>query len=52
VELKPERQAGELVAAIEPVRDRLMKRYKAAQEALEAAKAKADDKAPRPPRTR
>jgi type I restriction enzyme R subunit len=45
VELKPDAKQSELVAALEPVRDRLMKRYKAAQEALEAAKAKRDDKA-------
>ncbi|NMQ30165.1 type I restriction endonuclease subunit R [Candidatus Accumulibacter phosphatis] len=45
VELKPDAKQSDLVAALEPVRDRLMKRYKAAQEALEAAKAKQDDKA-------
>jgi type I restriction enzyme R subunit len=45
VELKPDAKQGDLVAALEPVRDRLMKRYKAAQEALEAAKTKQDDKA-------
>jgi type I restriction enzyme R subunit len=45
VELKPDAKQSELVAALEPVRDRLMKCYKAAQEALEAAKAKRDDKA-------
>jgi type I restriction enzyme R subunit len=44
VELKPDAKQSDLVAALEPVRDRLMKRYKAAQEALEAAKAKQDDK--------
>jgi len=45
VELNPDAKQSELVAALEPVRDRLMKRYKAAQEALKAAKAKEDDKA-------
>ena len=45
VELNPDAKQSELVAALEPVRDRLMKRYKAAQEALKAAKAKQDDKA-------
>jgi type I restriction enzyme R subunit len=44
-ELKPDARQSELLAALEPVRDRLMKRYKVAQEALEAAKAKQDDKA-------
>ena len=44
-ELNPDAKQSELVAALEPVRDRLMKRYKAAQEALKAAKAKSDDKA-------
>ncbi len=44
VELNPDAKQSELVAALEPVRDRLMKRYKAAQEALKAAKAKSDDK--------
>ena len=47
VELNPDAKQSELVAALEPVRDRLMKRYKAAQEALKAAKAKQDDKASR-----
>lgn len=45
VELNPDAKQSELIAALEPVRDRLMKRYKAAQEALKAAKAKQDDKA-------
>ena len=36
---------SELVAALEPVTDRLLKRYKAAQEALKAAKAKQDETA-------
>ena len=51
VELNPGAKQSELVAALEPVRDRLMKRYKAAQEALKAAKAKQDDKAAEMPRT-
>jgi len=34
VEMKPDAKQGELVAALEPVLDRLMKRYKAAQAAL------------------
>ncbi|HCU25012.1 MAG TPA: type I restriction endonuclease subunit R, partial [Deltaproteobacteria bacterium] len=42
VELKPNAKQGELVAAIAPVEDRLMKRYKAAQEALNTATAKRD----------
>ena len=44
VELKPDARQGELVAALEPVRDRLMKRYKTAQAALKAAKDKQDEK--------
>jgi type I restriction enzyme R subunit len=43
-ELKGEKQS-ELLKAIEPVVDRLMKRYKAAQEALKAARAKKDEAA-------
>ncbi|MCE5268401.1 MAG: DEAD/DEAH box helicase family protein, partial [Planctomycetaceae bacterium] len=42
VEMKPNAKQGELVAAIAPVEDRLMKRYKAAQEALKAAKERED----------
>jgi type I site-specific restriction-modification system R (restriction) subunit len=42
VELNPNAKQSELVAALEPVRDRLMKRYKAAQEALKAATEKND----------
>jgi type I restriction enzyme R subunit len=38
VELDPKAKQSDLVAAIEPVHDRVMKRYKAAQLALEAAK--------------
>lgn len=41
-ELKPNAKQSELVAAIAPVEDRLMKRYKAAQEALKIAKEKQD----------
>lgn len=37
VELDPKATQGQLVAVIVPVEDRLMKRYKAAQEALRAA---------------
>lgn len=43
-ELKGEKQ-GELLKALEPVVDRLMKRYKAAQEALKAAREKQDENA-------
>ena len=43
VELNPKATQGELVAALTPVADRLIRRYKAAQEALTIAKAK-DDK--------
>ena len=45
VELNPNAKQSELVAALEPVQDRVMKRYKAAQAALNAAKEKQDDKA-------
>lgn len=38
VELKPGAKQSDLLAAITPVQDRLMKRYKAAQEALKVAK--------------
>jgi type I restriction enzyme R subunit len=41
-ELKPGATQGELLKALEPVVDRLMKRYKAAQEAWKAANAKQD----------
>jgi type I restriction enzyme R subunit len=37
VELNPKSKQGDLVAALEPVVDRLMKRYKAAQERFRAA---------------
>jgi type I restriction enzyme R subunit len=42
VELKPGAKQSELVAALAPVEDRIQKRYKAAQDALRAAKAKGD----------
>jgi type I restriction enzyme R subunit len=45
VELNPKAKQSDLIAALDPVRDRLMKRYKAAQEALKAAQAKEDTKA-------
>ena len=45
VELDPLAKQSDLVKALEPVQDRLMKRYKAAQAALAAAKAKPDAKA-------
>jgi len=44
-ELKANAKQSELVAAIEPVRDRLMKRYKAAQTALKTAKSNNDQPA-------
>jgi type I restriction enzyme R subunit len=45
VELKPDATQGELLKALEPVVDRLLKRYKAAQEALKVAKEKNDEAA-------
>ena len=42
VELDPHAKQGDLVAALEPVRDRMMKQYKGAQEALKIAQAKKD----------
>ena len=45
VELNPNAKQSELIAALEPVRDRLMKRYKAGQDALKAAKQQNDQKA-------
>ncbi|GAB3469321.1 type I restriction endonuclease subunit R [Polaromonas eurypsychrophila] len=45
VELNPNAKQSELIYALEPVLDRLMKRYKAAQEALKLAKDKEDTKA-------
>jgi type I restriction enzyme R subunit len=45
VELNPKAKQSALVAAIEPVVDRLMKRFKAAQETLKAANDRSDAKA-------
>lgn len=45
VELNPNAKQSELINALEPVSDRIMKRYKAAQEALNTAKAREDNKA-------
>ncbi|MBC7620318.1 MAG: type I restriction endonuclease subunit R, partial [Candidatus Saccharibacteria bacterium] len=45
VELNPNASQGDLVAAISPVEDRVMRRYKAAQAALKLALAKEDSKA-------
>jgi type I restriction enzyme R subunit len=45
VELNPYAKQSELIFALEPVQDRLMKRYKAAQDALKAAKQQDDKKA-------
>lgn len=45
VELDPRAKQSDLLKALEPVVDRLMKRYKAAQEDLKIAKAKDDDHA-------
>ena len=45
VELNPNAKQSELLAAIAPVEDRLMKRYKAAQQALKTAKEKNDEAA-------
>ena len=48
VELKPNASQAELISALEPVVDRLLKRYKAAQQQLALAKSKQDnDSAPR-----
>jgi type I restriction enzyme R subunit len=43
VELDPNARQSELVAALEPVTDRLLKRYKAAQESGRAARERNDD---------
>ena len=43
-EMKLDAKQGDLVAAIAPVEDRLMKRYKAAQQALKIAKENKDEK--------
>ncbi len=45
VELNPNAKQSELVAALEPVQDRIMRRYKAAVAALKTAKEKKDDAA-------
>jgi type I restriction enzyme R subunit len=45
VELNPKAKQSELIAALEPVRDRLLKQYKQAQERLLAARAHNDAKA-------
>lgn len=45
VELNPKAKQSDLVAALEPVADRLTKRFKAAQQAYKAAVAGNDDKA-------
>ena len=45
VEMNPKATQGDLIAALEPVADRLMKRYKAAREKLLAAKEHEDAKA-------
>ena len=45
VELNPHARQSELVAALEPVQDRIMKRYQAAQAALRLALDKRDTKA-------
>ncbi|MCC7172809.1 MAG: type I restriction endonuclease subunit R [Planctomycetes bacterium] len=45
VELDPRSKQGDLVAALEPVVDRVIRRYKAGQEALRAAKAQANEQA-------
>jgi type I restriction enzyme, R subunit len=44
VELDPRAKQSDLLKALEPVVDRLMKRYKAAQEALKIAKVKKEDR--------
>lgn len=45
VELDPKSKQGDLIAAVEPVADRLLKRFKAAKGALAEANAHGDDKA-------
>jgi len=45
VELNPNSKQSDLVAALEPVVDRLLKKYKASQERLKVAKARKDEKA-------
>ena len=43
VEMNPKSKQGDLIAALEPVADRLLKQYKAAQDALKVATAKNND---------
>ena len=50
VELNPNSKQSELVAALEPVADRLMKRFKNAQEAIQIAKEKNDEELSKAPR--
>ena len=45
VELDPRSKQGDLVAAIHPVQDRLLKQFKVAQAAYKAGQAQGDDKA-------
>lgn len=45
VELDPKSKQGDLVAAIQPVADKLLKAYKAAQEQFKQAQSSGDDKA-------
>ena len=45
VEMNPNSKQSELISALEPVQDRVMKRYKAAQTALRVAQDKEDDTA-------
>jgi type I restriction enzyme R subunit len=45
VEMNPKAKQGDLIAALEPVADRLLKRFKGAQEKLLTAQVKKDDKA-------
>jgi type I restriction enzyme R subunit len=45
VEMNPKAKQGDLIAALEPVADRLLKRFKQAQDKLMTARAKKDDKA-------
>ncbi|MBI0533842.1 type I restriction endonuclease subunit R [Sphingomonas sp. TX0522] len=43
VEMNPRAKQGDLIAAIEPVADRLLKRYRAVQERLRSARERNDD---------
>lgn len=43
VEMNPRAKQGDLISAIEPVADRLLKRYKAAQERLRSAREREDN---------